>query len=90
MQVDVYTILCFTEMSLTRADILPAFIFFTSPHEHSADIIPIILKLPYNLQNQGLWFMVNSVFDNTDDHYLHNYLYYPSYISYCQKDHSYY
>ena len=40
MQADVYTILCFSEMSLPRADIFPAFIFLTSPHELSADPIP--------------------------------------------------
>ena len=40
MQVDVYKILCFSEMSLPRADILPDLIFKTLPHECSVDPIP--------------------------------------------------
>ena len=45
IQADVYTILCFSEMSLTSADIFPDFIVLTSPHERSADPIPIIFEV---------------------------------------------
>ena len=41
MQADVYTILCFSEIPLPIDDILPDFVFFTSPHERSTDPIPI-------------------------------------------------
>ena len=40
MQADEYTILCFSEMSLPRADLFPDFIVLTSSHEHSAYPIP--------------------------------------------------
>ena len=40
IQVDVYTILCFSEKSLPRSDIITDLIVLTSPHELSADHIP--------------------------------------------------
>ena len=48
MQADVYTILCFSKKSLSRADLLPDLIVLTSPHERSVDPIPIIFEV--NLQ----------------------------------------
>ena len=45
MQAYVYTILCFSEISLQRADILPDFTVLTSPHERSADTIPLIVDV---------------------------------------------
>ena len=48
MQSYLYTILCFSENSLPRADILPEFIVLTSPCERSADPISRILSV--NLQ----------------------------------------
>ena len=45
IQADVYTIICFSEISLPRADIFPDFIFLTSPHERSADPIPRIFEV---------------------------------------------
>ena len=68
MQSDVYTILCFSDMSLPRADTLTDLIVLTSTHERSADYIQRFLKLPFNLQNQGLWQMVKSMSDATDEH----------------------
>ena len=41
--INVYTILCFSEMSLPSADLFPDFIVLTSPHERSADPIPSLL-----------------------------------------------
>ena len=38
-------ILCFSEMSMPRADLFPYFIVLTSPHEGSADPIAIIFEV---------------------------------------------
>ena len=45
VQEEVYTILCFSEMSLPRDDIFPDLIILTSPHEHLEDPIPRIFKV---------------------------------------------
>ena len=45
MQSYVYTIVCFSEMPLTWADIFPDFIVLISPHEHSADPIPSVFEV---------------------------------------------
>ena len=44
MQSDVYTILCFSEMSLPRSDIYPDLIVLIAPHEQSVDPITIIFE----------------------------------------------
>ena len=48
MKSDVYIILCFLKMSLTRADLFPDLIVLTSPHGRSAypiaDIFEVTLK----------------------------------------------
>ena len=44
LQEYIYTILCFSEISLTRADILSDLIVLTSPHERSAYYIPRIVE----------------------------------------------
>ena len=45
MQADVYTILCFSEISLPRDDILSDLIILTSPHERSEDPTPIFFEV---------------------------------------------
>ena len=45
IQAYVYTILCFSDISLPRADLFPDFIVLTSPHELSADPIPRIFEV---------------------------------------------
>ena len=45
MQAVAYIILCLSETLLPRADILTGLIVLTSPHERSADPIPIILEV---------------------------------------------
>ena len=45
MQIYVYTILCFSEMSLPKAYILPGFIVLTSPQEHSEYPFPRIFEV---------------------------------------------
>ena len=47
IQADVYTIICFSEMSLLRADVLPHLIVLTSPHERSADPITRIFEVDF-------------------------------------------
>ena len=56
-------------MSLQRADIFTDLIVLTPPHELSADYIPNFLKLPCKLQNQELWWVVNSISDAIYDCY---------------------
>ena len=51
IQADVYTILCFSEMSLPSADIFPDFIVLTSPHERSVDPIPRIFEVTLQATN---------------------------------------
>ena len=58
-------------MLLPRADLLPDLIVLTSPHERSVDPIATFLTLPCKLQNQGLWCMVKSISDATDEYYHH-------------------
>ena len=69
MQEDVFTIFCFSEMSLPISDIFNDYIILTLPHELSADNITRILKLTCKLQHQGLWSKVNSISDATDDYF---------------------
>ena len=45
MQVDVYTILCLSEISPPRAHIFPDLVFLTSPYEQSTDPIPSIFEV---------------------------------------------
>ena len=45
MQADAYTIMCFSEMSLTRSDIFSGLIVLTPPHECSAYPIPSIFEV---------------------------------------------
>ena len=45
MQADVYKILCFSEMSLPRADPFPGLVVLTSSHERSSDHIPSIFEV---------------------------------------------
>ena len=45
IQADVYTILRFSEISLPRSDLFPDLIVLTSPHEHSADLIPSVFEV---------------------------------------------
>ena len=45
IEADVYTILCFSEMSPRRADLFPGLIVLTSPQELSADLIPRIVEV---------------------------------------------
>ena len=45
MQADVYTILCFSEISRPRAYLFPDFIVLTTPHEFSADPIPRVFEV---------------------------------------------
>ena len=69
IQSDVYTILCFSDMSLPRADLFPDFIFLTSPHERSEILFQEYLKLPSKLKNQELWWMVISISDAINECY---------------------
>ena len=45
IQPHVYTLLCFSDISLPIADLFPDFIVLTSPHERSADLIPRIFEV---------------------------------------------
>ena len=62
IQAYVYTILCFSEMSLPTADLFPDLIVLTLPHERSADPIPRIFEVTLQATNSRTFVDGNEYF----------------------------